>query len=508
MAAGKMENAQMTSRGGDDGGVSENQVAQPAARAHRFRARHAAAAVIGLAIVSLVALGIWRRDGPAPVLPEELEQFDPELVSMIEDLAAAVQANPRDPNAHGRLGLVYEANSLFDEARRCYETVVQLADSTPWWSYHLAIATRQAGDFDGAMQLLRSLARKHPKFAAVHHRLGAALLEAGHFDEAAIAFQRARDLAPSTPAPMVGLADVKLRQHDHANAASLLQRAIEIDPTYKAAHYSLGLAYRGLGRSQEAARELARGLNATPRFMPDPLSKQLRQYMVYPAGRAERAVELAAAGQTAEAAALLEKGLVTRPQDIGMINELSKIYVQMSQYDKALELLSRAKRLNEHDFRTFINLARCCLAMGRHAEALAHADRAAELAPTNVRTHLSRASVLRAMGRHDEALPALEAAVQLEPRSAELHVRLARTCLRLGRDGQAETHARTAIDLSPESFQAHLTLFTASIRQGHLQEAASTLSIARRIAPDDRRVTAMQRRLAERRASEQTPEEG
>ena len=156
MAAGNMENAQMTSRGGDDGGVSENQVAQPAARAHRFQARHAAAAAIGLAIVGLVALGIWRRDGPAPVLPEELERLDPELVSMIEDLAAAVQANPRDPNAHGRLGLIYEANGLFDEARRCYETVGQLADSTPWWSYHLAIATRQAGDFDGAMQLLRN----------------------------------------------------------------------------------------------------------------------------------------------------------------------------------------------------------------------------------------------------------------------------------------------------------------------------------------------------------------
>ena len=141
-----------------------------------------------------------------------------------------------------------------------------------------------------------------------------ALLEAGHLDEAAVAFQRARDLKPSAPVPMVGLADVKLRQHDHAGAASLLQRAIEIDPDYKAAHYLLGLAYRGLGQSQEAARELARGLDAPPRFMPDPFSKQVRQYMIYPAGRTERAVELAAAGQTAEAAeaaALLEKGLVT-----------------------------------------------------------------------------------------------------------------------------------------------------------------------------------------------------
>lgn len=498
----------MTSRDGDDGGVSESQVAQPAIRARRFRARHAAVVAIGLVIVGLVALGVWWRNGPAPVLPEELERLDPELVSMIEDLAAAVQANPRDPEAHGRLGLVYEANGLFDEARRCYETVVQLADSTPWWSYHLAIATRQAGDFDGALQLLRSLARKHPKFAALHHRLGAALLEAGHLDEAAIAFQNAQDLAPTAPAPMVGLADVKLRQHDHAGAASLLQRAIEIDPDYKAAHYSLGLAYRGLGRSQEAARELAQGLNASPRFMPDPLSKQVRQYMIYPAGRAERALELAAAGRTTEAVALLEKGLVTRPQDLGMINELSKIYVQMNEYDKALELLSRAKRLNEHDFRTFISLARCYLAMGRHAEALAHADRATDLAPTNLRTHLSRASVLSAMGRHVEALPALEAAVQLEPRSAELHVRVAQTCLRLGRDDQAEAHARTAIDLSPESFPAHVALFTASIRQGHLQEAASTLSVARRLAPDDRRITIMQRRLAELRASEQTPEEG
>ncbi len=220
----------MTSRAGDDGGASESQVAQPAVRARRFRARHLAAGVIGLAIVGLIALGIWQRGGPAAVLPAELDRLDPELVSMIEDFAATVQASRRDPTAHGRLGLVYEANGLFVEARRCYEIVVKLTDNTPVWSYHLAIATRQAGDSDGAMQLLRSLAKKHPKFATLHHRLGVALLEAGHLDEAAGAFQRARDLKPSAPAPMVGLADVKLRQHDHAGAAILLQRAVELDP--------------------------------------------------------------------------------------------------------------------------------------------------------------------------------------------------------------------------------------------------------------------------------------
>ena len=482
---------------------NENQAEENEARPPRFRAGRAVGVLAGLAVVSLVAIVFWPRDAPGPVLPAEPGGLDSELASLIEEHAAAVYASPGDFAAHGRLGLVYEANGLFDEARRCYENAVDLAGSAPLWNYHLAIAARQGGDFDGGLELLRSLAEKHPKFAALHHRLGVTLMEAGHIDEAETAFQVARNLAPSAPAPMVGLADVKLRRGDHAGAAFLLEQAIEIDPTGAAAHYSLGLAYRGLGRSQEAARELGRGLNARPRFMPDRLSGQMREYIVYPTGRMNVATQMVAAGRTADAAALLEKGLASRPRDVGMMNELSRIYIAMFRYEEALELLSRAQRLNEHDFRTSMNLARCCLKMGRHGDALTHADRAVALAPTNVRSHLSRASVLLTMGRHAEALPALEAAVRLKPGSAELHVRLAETCLRLERYAEAEAHARKAVDLSPESFEAHFTLCAACMELGHLSEAASALASARRLAPYDRRVTAMQRRLTELRASEE-----
>ena len=58
------------------------------------------------------------------------------------------------------------------------------------------------------------------------------------------------------------MAEALLRDGEHQRAADLCERALRFAPGYKRAHYNLGLAYRGLGRKDEAADELNKGLEA------------------------------------------------------------------------------------------------------------------------------------------------------------------------------------------------------------------------------------------------------
>ena len=189
------------------------------ARRHLF---WAAGLVVGLAGIGLGAYLAWPRTDLGPVVPSDLSRLDPELVALIRQQAEQVRANPRNAAAHGRLGLVYEANAMFSQARTCFANAAKLAERAPLWNYHLAIALRQTGDFDGSLELLGTLAEQHPKFAALQHRLGDALFESGRLEEAETAFQKAVQLNRSAPVPCVSLADVKIRQGDYAAAVDFL----------------------------------------------------------------------------------------------------------------------------------------------------------------------------------------------------------------------------------------------------------------------------------------------
>ena len=75
-----------------------------------------------------------------------------------------------------------------------------------------------------------------------------------------------------------------------------LERAVRLDPLSGIAHYQLGLAYRALGRTEEAERELAVGLGAERAYLPSPLAEQVTSYSVGISSMVDRAAALLARG--------------------------------------------------------------------------------------------------------------------------------------------------------------------------------------------------------------------
>ena len=202
-----------------------------------------ALAVLALATVGTAGYLTWQRSHRPPIaIPDGLEQLSPELVTLINRQVDAVKAEPRSAVQHATLGLVYEANSCWPQARACFQTATALQGDEPLWPYHAAIALRRAGDSQGALAWLRRYGTRFPGFAPLQQDLGNALLQAGAVEDAEAAFRRTIAAAPSEADGYVGLGEVKLRQGDYGQAAKLLEQAVQRDPQYKTARYLLGMA--------------------------------------------------------------------------------------------------------------------------------------------------------------------------------------------------------------------------------------------------------------------------
>ena len=151
------------------------------------------------------------------------------------------------------------------------------------------------GKYEEAVSEYRKAIAANPQGAALHFRLGRALLMAAHgpealaqaraefeaeltispedsaaeFQVAQIAqaegeketslqhVQRALQLSPDFPEALLLLAKLKLQSKSYNEAIELLKKAVKLQPANEGAHYTLMVAYRDAGQMQNAKEEKA-----------------------------------------------------------------------------------------------------------------------------------------------------------------------------------------------------------------------------------------------------------
>lgn len=104
-----------------------------------------------------------------------------------------------------------------------------------------AFALMAAGDYVAAEKALLKLQRSHGEQAAYHLNLGIVYARTERLDEAAVALERARALAPQSAKVNNELGIVLRQRGDFPGAASAYRAAIKADPAYANAHYNLGV---------------------------------------------------------------------------------------------------------------------------------------------------------------------------------------------------------------------------------------------------------------------------
>jgi tetratricopeptide (TPR) repeat protein len=96
----------------------------------------------------------------------------------------------------------------------------------------------------------------NPGYPAVYDRLGDVYTRMGQYQQAQEALTNAISLDVSSTGPFIQMGKVFLRRGDAESAAMYLQHAVKMDPGNYISHTLLGQAYRGMGKEEDAKREL------------------------------------------------------------------------------------------------------------------------------------------------------------------------------------------------------------------------------------------------------------
>ncbi|WP_096703117.1 tetratricopeptide repeat protein [Magnetospirillum sp. 15-1] len=299
-----------------------------------------------------------------------------------------------------------------------------------------AMQAWEDGNVAEARRLARTIIEARPDFGGAHYLLGLVALGQGQAKRAVDHLTQAVASDPNQPVPRLALGRA-LEAQDNFNSAILHYRAIlSREPNHAEANSRLADLLGRLGRNRDEALDHARrAVAADPRHAEAlcTLGTLLHQ-----------------AGESVEAAGMLERALELRPDWAVALNNYGLILRSLGQNERAVAVLSGAVDLRRDHAGTRANLAAALRGLGRLDDARVHAERATKLNSRDPSGWLELGLIRRGLDMPEAAAAAFERALTAAPDSVHAHYCLAETRLALGQKERAAKHFRRCLELDPE----------------------------------------------------------
>ena len=275
------------------------------------------------------------------------------------------------------------------------------------------------------------------------------------------------DKAPANVNGWLGLGSAYAKDHDNDSAEACFRKALELAPDKarpQATYAGLLITY---GQYQEAAELLEKAGQSEPTLV---------EYVI------NQGLLLSVTGKFAEAQPYLEAGVRSAPDDEELQTNLIVNLCYLMQFDRALEIAQANLQVKPGSARATNDVAACMLANGNAQASEQYARRAIELDPQLARAH---ATLGMAVSTHNprDAIVHLQRACELEPQSYEFLSALAN--LMMAEDPNAALELfRRAVTLKPNDAEAKLRLAMAYDATGQPHEAVPLLEEVLRLQPD------------------------
>lgn len=177
----------------------------------------------------------------------------------LEVVNAGLANIPDSAKLHMLRGAIRAERAEIDEAMRDFERASALSPDELYGSVGLSLVLRQADRLPEAIALLRRKLVQRPRDATLNYLLGDALLRGDptpsspEFAEARAALARALRAKPDFAKAHAALGKLHIRAGEMAKAVEELRTAARLDPRGRLALNQLVVAYRRLGRQEDAA---------------------------------------------------------------------------------------------------------------------------------------------------------------------------------------------------------------------------------------------------------------
>lgn len=316
-----------------------------------------------------------------------LEESVREQILTAQTSLAAAASNPATTDAalseaYGEMGQIYHAYSLWAVARDCYLNASRLARKDFRWVYLLGKSHQQLGNFQDALANFQIAHELRPDYIAALINTGNILLELDRLAEAGISFRAALAIEENNPAAHYALGQIAVSKRDYAEAVKHFEKTLAQLPGATRVHYSLAMAYRGLGNTEKARAHLAQQGTVGVRVS-DPLVDGLQNLIegerVFLA-RGKLAFE---ARRYADAVVEFRKAVAEKPDSVVARINLGAALTQVGDLDGAAEQFKEAIRIEPEKGNAHYNLAVILVRQNRHDEAIKHLQAALKANPND-----------------------------------------------------------------------------------------------------------------------------
>ncbi|HUB11460.1 MAG TPA: sulfotransferase [Acetobacteraceae bacterium] len=232
-----------------------------------------------------------------------------------------------------------------------------------------------------------------------------ALHQSGKLDEAARRYQVLLSIDPDHFEGLHMFGVLRAQQGALSEAAALLSRAIERNPTSAPAHNNLGMALNLAERHREAVAPLERAVALDPH----------NAIAWNSLGIALQGVE-----RMAPALAAFERATVLKPDYVEALSNLGGALQSVGRYDEAMQTLERTLTLNPQFAEAHLNLGVVLHSLERRSEALSCFERTLSLDPHNLLAYAQIAGMHLETGDADEARRWYERALAIQPRNPRI----------------------------------------------------------------------------------------
>ncbi len=378
-----------------------------------------------------------------PLQSIEYDRLEPAVAEQIRLACEETHRKPRDAEASGKLGMIFQVYGKYDLAETCFRRARALAPRSLRWTYYLGNVEGWLGKYAEAVSHVQEALRIDPSYAPARIRLAHLLFESGDMEQSARLYQELIEKNPGLASAHFGLGRVRSARGDWTGAIEAYRRACQIFENYAAAHYALGLAYRKVGDVAKAREHLGRyeRVKLLPQPSEDALMEAVKSFYAGGLSHFAKGSALAQQGKLQEAAAAFESALKVNPRMVIAHVNLIAMYGELDLPEKA-----------EQHYRNSV-----------------------QLDPGWVEAQYNWGMFLFRRGRKEEAAEAFTRAIQLNPNYADAQAQLGLVLEETGRTEEAEGHYRLALESNPAHRQAQYLLGRSLTRTGRFGEAISYL---------------------------------
>lgn len=407
----------------------------------------------------------------------------------IGELETFVKAQPDAVDAQYNLAILLENQRAVRQAVEHLRAAERAQPGDPSVEQHLLLDDLALGESGEANQILQRL-----ESAAVppddQLRIGNALLEAGHFSEAAALIKSAQARLPASGSVDLLLARAYIGAQEYSDAIPLLKN-LEPQDTSGNVSYLLGLAYGASGAAQEAEKAFQAAAIANPRD-PRPLFHLGMLYSAVPEQRQLALEKLRRAVQldphNASYAIGLSRLLLEADDPKGAIKVLEGVHaegveaaerslllgiaqVTVNGVAAAIPTLRHAIQLDPAIALSHNVLGFCYFSRGDYAQAAQQYQQAANLSPATLLFAYDTALAYERANQLDAALTYAKRAISLPSARAEDHYLVGKLYAESGHKQEAIRELKLAVQMNPDFDDPYYLLARTYMKMGDQAEA-------------------------------------